>query len=283
MERKQITPWFYYDVYDKGKRTVYAPSAELKKVQRFILRHYFKEVRVSKSVRECASLHCGKKWLMKLDIKDFFNSITEEQIKNVIKEYAGSNDAEYVFKMCTLDEKLPTGAPTSPCIANLVLSEFDSNIEKVCKRLGVSYSRYMDDLFFSTDGKQYLLSLVELRVLEEFKYLGFEVNVDKIKYISGNKCQKVLGLGVNNDEPVLTKEDKRRYRAYFYNLINPICYSKTKKYIAKESEILGHLAYIKSVDEVYYNRICRYIFNLINKWELRDTPCLKRLIRINNL
>jgi hypothetical protein len=53
----------------------------------------------------------------------------------------------------------------------------------------------MDDLFFSTYGPQYLLSLVELEVIRQFKELGFGVNTDKIKYISSNKRQQVLAWG----------------------------------------------------------------------------------------
>lgn len=306
-ERIELTPWFYYDIIKTKKRTIYAPSPALKKVQRTILRKYFKDHFRFNSVKYAASVHCGKKWLMKLDIKDFYNSITEEQIKEVIEQYAklspitsphlyglqgspttaplllndnaGEGNAELIFKMCTIEGKLPTGAPTSPYIANLLLREFDCEIEDFCKKFDVTYSRYMDDLFFSTDKPQYILSLVELEVLRQFKELGFRVNVDKIKYISSNKYQQVLGLGVNNQKPVLTKEDKRKYRAYFYNLLYPIQYSKIKQYKEHEREVLGHLAYIKSVDIDYHKRIVTYILKLINKWNIGKKPCLKKLIK----
>ena len=306
-ERIELTPWFYYDIIKTKKRTIHAPSPELKKVQRTILRKYFKGHFVFNSMRYAASVHCGKKWLMKLDIKDFYNSISEEQIKGVIEQYtklspitsphlygsqsspttapllpnenAGEGNAELIFKMCTIEGKLPTGAPTSPYIANLLLREFDCEIEEFCKKFDVAYSRYMDDLFFSTDKPQYVLSLVELEVLRQFKELGFEVNVDKIKYISSNKRQQVLGLGVNNNKPVLTKEDKRKYRAYFYNIIYPIQYSKIKQYKEHEKEILGHLAYIKFVDTEYYTRIVYYILKLIQKWNIDKKPCLKKLLK----
>ena len=293
MERIELTPWFYYDVYDNGKRLIHIPSSALKKVQRLILRKYFKPHWTPLSVKDAASVHCGKKWLMKLDIKDYFNSITEEQIKEILSRYVKREpdqygnvqkdkepyDIEQVFSMCTVEGKLPTGAPTSPYIANLLLTEFDIHMEEYCRTCDVYYSRYMDDLFFSTYGPQYLLSLVELEVLKQFKELGFSINVDKIKYISGNKLQKVLGLGVNNQQPVLTKDDKRKYRSYFYNLLSPLQFNKLKFYRDHELEVLGHLAYIKSVDEDYYLRIKFYIFNLLVKFNLLKKPCLKNLIR----
>ena len=259
MERIELTPWFYYDVYDNGKRLIHIPSPALKKVQRFIMRKYFKPYWTPLSVKDAASVHCGKKWLMKLDIKNFFNSISEEQIKEVIKRYATPppnplpqgagewSDTEQIFSMCTIKGKLPTGAPTSPYIANLLLKDFDYEIEEVCKKFEVNYSRYMDDLFFSSYGPQYILSLVELEVLRQIKDLGFELNVPKIKYISSNKRQQVLGLGVNNQQPVITKDDKRKYRSYFYNLLSPLQFNKQKIYKEHELEVLGHLAYIKSV------------------------------------
>ena len=307
MERITLTPWFYYDVFDNGKRIIHIPSTELKRVQRLILRKYFKQHWTPLSVKDAASIHCGKKWLMKLDIKDFFNSITEEQIKEIIKrcvitsphlhdsqsssataplllnnqagEWDITSDAEQIFSICTIKGKLPTGAPTSPYIANLLLKDFDCEIEEVCRKFNVSYSRYMDDLFFSTNGKQYMLSLTELEVLRLFKELGFSINVDKIKYISDNKLQKVLGLGVNNQKPVLTKDDKRKYRSYFYNILSPLQFNKLKIYKEHELEVLGHLAYIKSIDEEYYIRIKFYIFNLLVKFNLLKKPYLKNLIK----
>ena len=291
MDRITLTPWFYYDVYDNGKRIIHIPSPALKKVQRIILRKYFKPHWAPLSVKEAASVHCGKKWLMKLDIKDFFNSITQEQIKEIISRYVSlyespiqirktdESDTKQIFSMCTINGKLPTGAPTSPYIANLLLKEFDYDIEGFCYQYGVAYSRYMDDLFFSTDNPQYILSFVELEVLKQLEELGFGVNIEKIKYISDNKLQKVLGLGVNNQKPVLTKDDKRKYRSYFYNLLSPLQFNKLKKYRESELEVLGHLAYIKSVDEEYYVRITFYIFNLLVRLNIQQKPCLKKLIK----
>ncbi len=293
MERIELTPWFYYDIYNNGKRTIHIPSPELKKVQRLILRKYFKPYWHSQGVKETASVHCNKKWLMKLDIKDFFNSITEEQIKDIIKRYVFAeynpiiadphdrriSDVEQIFSICTINGNLPTGAPTSPYIANLLLAEFDVHMEEYCRTYDVYYSRYMDDLFFSTYGPQYLLSLVELEVLRRFKEMGFGVNVDKIKYISSNKRQQVLGLGVNNKKPVLTKEDKRKYRAYFYNLISPVQFNKIKNYKEHEKELLGHIAYIKSVDDEFFVRITFYIFNLLVRFNIQRKPCFKKLMK----
>ena len=291
MERIELTPWFYYDVFDNGKHIIHIPSPELKRVQRLIMRKYFKPHWTPLSVKDAASFHCGKKWLMKLDIKDFFNSISEEQIKEIISRYVSlyespiqirrtdESDTEQIFSMCTINGKLPTGAPTSPYIANLLLKEFDLHMEYYCRSCDVYYSRYMDDLFFSTYGPQYLLSLVELEVLRQFKEMGFGVNVEKIKYISSNKRQQVLGLGVNNKQPVLTKDDKRKYRAYFYNMLSPLQFNKQKIYKEHELEVLGHLAYIKSVDEDYYIKILKYIHCLINRLDIKQRHCLKKLIK----
>ena len=83
MERIKLTPWFYYDVFNNGKRIIHIPSPELKRVQRLIMRKYFKPYWIPISVKDAASVHCGKKWLVKLDIKDFFNSITESTTSSI--------------------------------------------------------------------------------------------------------------------------------------------------------------------------------------------------------
>ena len=289
IKRIELTPWFYYDRGKCNKRIIYIPSPALKKVQRTILKKYFKDHWTFNSVKDAASVHCGKKWLMKLDIKDFYNSISEEQIKDVIRNYVEQYespnqirsredyDVAQILSMCTIEGKLPTGAPTSPYIANLVLREFDLHMEDYCRTCNVYYSRYMDDLFFSTNGPQYLLSLVELEVLRQFKEFGFSVNVDKIKDISSNKRQQVLGLGENNQKPVLTKDDKRKYRAYFYNMLSPLQFNKQKIYKEHELEVLGHLAYIKSVDKEYFVRISFYIFKLLVRLNIQQKTLLEKI------
>ena len=91
-----------------------------------------------------------------------------------------------------------------------------------------------------------------------------------------------MGLGVNNKKPVLTKDDQRKYRAYFYNMLFPIQFNKQKLYKEHEKEVLGHLAYIKSVDEDYYIKITFYVFNLLVKFNILTKPCLKKLVKTIN-
>ena len=131
--RFYINEELFYTIKRIKKRIIHIPSPALKKVQRTILKKYFKDHWTFNSVKDAASVHCGKKWLMKLDIKDFFNSISEEQIKDVIRYYVElyespnqirsreDYDVAQILSMCTIEGKLPTGAPTSPYIANLLL------------------------------------------------------------------------------------------------------------------------------------------------------------------
>ena len=125
----------------------------------------------------------------------------------------------------------------------------------------------MDDLFFSADSK-YLLNYIEIEVTKLLKLNGFNINKKKLAYISKNKKQEILGLLVNNKRVCLSKEKKQKYRALFYNHLKT--YNLTKS-IKKDKKINGHLAYIKSVDIKFYNKMCIYISNLLNRFDVTDS------------
>lgn len=276
MERVYLKSW-YYEVFKTNKRIIHSPCRSLKSIQRVLMRKIFKPLVIILPVKSVADRHCNKKWIMKLDILDFFNSISKEQIYDVISDafrmYQISDNnqklnnfsVDDIFSICTLESKLPTGAPTSPYIANLVLKDFDNEVFEFCKKANVLYSRYMDDLFFSAD-KQYFLSLVELFVLEKFQELGFRINKDKIKYITSNKRQTILNLMVNNSKSVLSTETKRRYRAFFHKSI--LKFKTSEDIELLKMKFIGHLAYIKSVDNDFYKKMTDYISKLMYKNKL---------------
>ncbi|MHA4767462.1 reverse transcriptase family protein [Bacillus altitudinis] len=126
------------------------------------------------------------KYYIRLDIGNFFDSVTVELIKNALSEYLSLNDSHEkdqiilnIADLVTLDGKLPQGAITSPVISNIVFRRLDLRIKKYCDQLNITYTRYADDMLFSSYDnillKNNLINLVRA-VLNDY---GFELNFDK--------------------------------------------------------------------------------------------------------
>jgi len=128
-------------------------------------------------LKENAYPHQNKKIILKLDIKDFFNSIDFELIYNALPSYIFPPSIKVLLiKLCTYDDYLPQGSPTSPMLSNLVLKSFDNYIGDYCFKRNINYTRYCDDLTFSGDFNPKILKNKVECFLET---LGFNLNNPK--------------------------------------------------------------------------------------------------------
>lgn len=265
--RAYINQELYYTIFRHGKRVILAPCEELKKAQKYFKNALNWTYPLEVSTIQMASIHCHKKWILKLDIKDFFGSVPykliEKVIQNTCKKIKNA-DINYYLMITTLDGKLPTGAPTSSHIANACFAPIDEMIKTYCRNLGIRYSRFADDMTFSSDEK-YLLNMAENYARRIINMFGFRLNDKKTRYISNNKQQNVLGLVVNNKQVTLPKAYRKKLRAMLHNY--SICkLSGAKnvdlKYRAWDEhniqELKGSLAYTKQVDKNFYNKLKNY-------------------------
>lgn len=266
-----LTQKFYYTIFRIGKRVILAPCDELKKVQRYFKNALNWTYPLKINTFKSAKIHCGKKWVLKMDIKDFYGSVPHEYIEKVVKNTCKkikNADVNYYLMITTLNGKLPTGAPTSAHIANACFSLVDKRIRAYCNAFCVDYSRYMDDMIFSSEDK-YLLNMIEKFVQKTLENFGYKLNDRKTKYISDNKQQNVLGVVVNNTEVRLPKTLRKKLRAMIHS------YSVFKSGGAKEvdlkyrtwdnksvEKLKGYLAYTKQVDEKTYNKLMHYAKSL---------------------
>lgn len=99
--------------------------------------------------------------------------------------------------MCTLKNFLPQGAVTSPYLSNLVLYEFDKEIISYCSTYDVTYSRYADDLVFSSNIEDLLKEVYDF-LNEKLKEIGFNLNDKKTKFMSSNNRQIITGIVINS-------------------------------------------------------------------------------------
>lgn len=199
-------------------RMLLVPCKQLKQLQKIILRRILNKIPVSEyataykkgaMLYDNASPHTNKKYILKIDITDFFNSIYFTTVyRDVFRDYYSEQISYMLTKLCCKDDFLPQGAPTSPALSNLVLKDFDDYIGRWCKRRGVTYTRYCDDMTFSSDEPIYY---IHKKVKDELDRLGFDLNEKKTVFVSNAKRQSVTGLTVN-EKVTVSKDYKRKLR-----------------------------------------------------------------------
>lgn len=166
-----------------------------------------------------ARLHEGKRWVYNVDLEDFFPSITWPRVYGMFlaKPFEASEDvARLLANLATHDGALPQGGPASPILSNLVTFRLDHRLYRWARSRGHTYSRYADDLTFSTDRRDFSLEDQEAitRIVEEE---GFTLNARKTRLQAYYERQEVTGLVVNEKANV-PREYVRNLRALLRNV-----------------------------------------------------------------
>lgn len=204
-------------------RMIHAPHEELRRCQRIILQEIAGKLPVSpyatayvpgRRLADNASPHVGKRYLLKLDITDFFGSIRFDQVFSAAfhTKYFPKQVGAMLTTLCCRMDVLPQGAPTSPALSNLVMRNFDNHMGQWCSRHGIAYTRYCDDMTFSSDRPLFPVYEKAKAMLED---MGFELNEKKTRFITNATRQSVTGLTVNEKVSV-SGEYKRRLRQEVY-------------------------------------------------------------------
>ncbi|MCC6495692.1 MAG: RNA-directed DNA polymerase [Propionibacteriaceae bacterium] len=161
-----------------------------------------------------AAPHCGARWVQRLDIKDFFPRTTPNIVtKALVERGAHQTVAELLTKLTTDRGSLPLGAPCSPLLSNLILTPVDNRVADQAASIGVSYTRYADDLTFSADAEFDMTGVVQ----SALQPLGYTLNLEKSRLRRRGQSIAVTGLRVAEmDHPRLPKRFKRELRQEFY-------------------------------------------------------------------
>ncbi len=247
------------------KRKIDCPSKELKAIQRWILNKHLNSFPISarangfiqgRGIKRNAQHHLKKSFILIVDIKDFFPSISQKQVFQALQKHL--KDKEFSIKLskvCTYKKILPQGAPTSPMLSNIVFRDIDDKITKFCNSKLAIYSRYADDLVFSCDTRSSLTEIY-LYVREVLTQNGFKINESKTKFLSGKGRIVITGININEGRLTVRKEIKRNLRSNIYNLI------VKKDRTIKINSILGYLSFIKDIEPDYHIKLVEYIKRL---------------------
>lgn len=206
-----------------GVRNIAEPLPNLKKIQKWILEQIFyrlapseyaKAFVPSRSIRDNARFHRNQPMVLKLDVRDFFPSLSTKLVISFFRSCGYSRAVSYYLtRLCTLEGGLPQGSPASPALSNFLLSKIDLKIAEYCLPKGIRYTRYADDLSFSGQfSENDLISYVKRKL----KSLGLELNEKKTRLMLGHQRQQVTGIVVNNK--LQAPRDTRRglRQAIFY-------------------------------------------------------------------
>jgi len=255
---------------DKTERKLNVPNLSLKVVQRWILKEILEKIFVSEQamafvpckngLKENAERHKKNLFLLEMDITNFFGSITEEQVYRLFCNIGyGSKVAGILTNLCTFDGHLPQGAVTSPYIANLVCYHMDARINGYCSRKDIIYTRYADDLAFSSNNRM-LLNKVEKFIKHIVEEEGFVINDKKTRYLSNDVKKTITGITINDDSIHVDKKFKRDLRAQIYQSI------KSKDY-KDNNQILGKIAYVNSIEDNFREKMIKYLGDITMKSE----------------
>ncbi|MEZ4379909.1 MAG: reverse transcriptase family protein [Nannocystaceae bacterium] len=257
-------------------RAIWAPTPKLKAIQRWVLREIVEHLPVhgashgflaGRSIKTNATVHTGAEIVVKVDLKDFFPTVTLPRVKGIFRR-AGYREqvATLLALLCTEAPRevmeikgkvhyvalgprcLPQGAPTSPGLTNTLCLRLDRRLAGLAAKLGWKYTRYADDLTFSLpprkDKKKHpprvgsLLGGVAKIAADE----GFAVHPDKTRVARKGGRQQITGLVVNGGgQPRVPRTLRRQVRAMLHNLSR----GKALREGESLSQLAGYIAYIE--------------------------------------
>lgn len=250
---------FSIDKKNGGKREIEEPLPSLKEIQIWMLKeilykiqaHRFAKAYIpNKHLKENARFHTGKKFVITMDIHDFFTSIKRESITEIFSAIGYSDMVSSLLsKICCLKDCLPQGAPTSPYLSNLFMSDFDEHMKVYCEGKKIMYTRYADDLTFSSNDLD--IKDLENEVKKSIEAKGLTLNVQKTHIMRNDQRQMVTGMVVNK-RARLPKDERRVLRLTMYYIMTKGLRAQMEvKHIGKANYgkyILGKINYALSLE-----------------------------------
>ncbi len=220
-----------------GDRWIAQPAKETKHIQRWLVANVFCSLpvhrcamayKVGSSITLNAELHSKNSYLAKFDFTNFFNSIKYHNLVDFFTANFGDSfddlDIVSMVRIVCVHELgaglcLSVGAPSSPLLSNAILYQFDSLVDEWCRRQMITYTRYADDLTFSTNVKGVCVDIHPFleNTLFDFDTPALRLNEKKTVHSSRKFRRQVTGLILNNEGEVsLGRERKREISALIH-------------------------------------------------------------------
>jgi RNA-directed DNA polymerase len=253
-----------------GQRLIEHPAREIKLLQHFLTHKIFSRLPVHpaatayerrSSIARNATTHRANNFLLKVDFQNFFHSIRKRDVVRLLSN-AGKTakaeltpaDIEFAVQVVCRFDRLAMGAPSSPIVSNRVMYEFDVYWSAFAQKTATVYTRYADDLYFSTNTPDVLSSLLShLRAyLSESRSPQLSLNDAKTVFTSRKRRRMITGLLLTPQGNIsLGRKRKRHIRSMVHKLrlgqLSPIDAQSLK----------GMLAYAHSVEPSFIEALKR--------------------------
>jgi len=239
------------------KREICVPDERLKKIQRKINKYILSYLNPAKnvfgfsggSINDAINPHLEAKSILCVDFEDAFPSITSDDVfqyliegrkvylrtKNQHPVFFGPDEtikqkryhyeygyfswygAKIITQLTTFKKKLPQGAPTSPRLFDLICKKLDKELLSLIENVKGKYTRYADNLFFSTE-KEKFPRKTKITLLRTIRKYGFEPHKIKEKKIEEKSALRMLGLNLIKGKAHNTRKFKRQLRLSLHHL-----------------------------------------------------------------
>lgn len=293
----------YHSFYLKKKtgksRLIEEPIIGLKRVQRYLadfLQAVYYTERTSaaygfmvhptddpdkRHVLSNAQMHLGKKYLLNLDMADFFHSVSQDRVRQIFCAPIFNFSTELstlIAQLVCYKGRLPMGAPTSPVISNLAAIPLDQDLLYLAVDRSWTYTRYADDMSFSGD---HPIKAKDIQQIEQIVCMwDFQLNPDKKKYYGPNRKDKsVTGLIVSGEKATLPPEYLPSLEAAIANLekvvasqyLVPSGRARTSAWVEElRSTVYGKLEFARHVlgnDHFWVSRLRGAYYDAISRPE----------------
>src|SRR5690554_3965357 len=286
-----------FDIKKKsgGCRQIMAPSPQLKSLQSalsLLLQDCIEEINQKKiktingnredelspklshgfcrghSIITNAMPHVGKRLVLNVDLKDFFGSFNFGRVRGFFiknRNFCVDQDvATVIAQIACHNNMLPQGSPSSPVITNLITHSLDIRLASLAADNSCTYTRYADDLTFSTRKKEFPPQIMRYEdgayipgkdFAREIKRAGLELNKTKTRLLYKDSRQEVTGLVVNA-KPNVKNEYWRTVKAQCHKLFKEGVFTKNvdgEHVEGSLNELEGQLNFIDQVDR--FNRL----------------------------
>jgi len=238
-------------------RTIHAPTEKLKMVQRVVLDSFISKTPLptfvygygqNKTIIDNAKAHQGNKFLLNVDIKDFFPSVHYKKVQKIFRELGFTADQSLMLtRLTTLKKCLPQGAPTSPYLSALAINSLDNRIWALCKKNRLTYTRYFDDISISGSKRAHEIfeKLSAIAVSEGYK---LHTAGDKVQFYRPGDVKSITGILILEDGS-LSVEGKEELSDYIITLAQTGVSFLEAENLLKEKQVLyGKVDFISQVD-----------------------------------
>ena len=217
---------FYITKRSGDLRTISAPRTFLKVAQWWILDTILDNkselpfvygFTKGKSFIDNARQHHGARHVLNVDIKDFFPSVTTQAVEGIF-QVLGYNKtvSSFLAEICTYEGALPQGSPSSPKLSNFALYQCDIKLQNLAVETGVRYTRYADDLTFSSENR------IPAEIVDNIKHIlsssNFVLNDKKTRFMGANQTKEVTGLTLGKDGVALSRDFINGTRGWFHKI-----------------------------------------------------------------